>query len=85
MFYFVSVVDLFQPEQHEEGDGGEPTSDPLLERNCAVTVIVNLGHHVGQDLKYFLLRIEEVFKLVTVCFMSTPITRSLAPTSLPVT
>ena len=53
MFYFVSVIDLFQPEQHEEGDGGEPTSDPLLERNCAVTVIVNLGHHVGQDLKYF--------------------------------
>ena len=44
--------DLFQPQQHEEGDGGEAASDPLLERNRAVTVIVNLSHHVGQDLKY---------------------------------
>ena len=42
---------LLEPQQHEEGDGGEAAPDPLLEGHRAVTVIVYLGHHVGQDLK----------------------------------
>ena len=42
---------LLEPQQHEKGDGGEAAPDPLLEGHRAVTVIVYLGHHVGQDLK----------------------------------
>ena len=45
--------DLFKPQQHEEGDGGEAASYPLVERHCAVTVIVYLAHHVGQDLEHY--------------------------------
>ena len=46
--------DLFKPQQDEKGDGCEAASDPLLQRHCAVTVIVNLAHHVGQDLNHFI-------------------------------
>lgn len=38
--------DLFKPQQDEKGDGCEAASYPLLERHCAVTVIVDLAHHV---------------------------------------
>ena len=52
--FVVRSSDLLKPQQHKEGDGGEAASDPLVERHCAVTVIVNLAHHVGQDLEHYL-------------------------------
>ena len=40
-----------EAEQHQEWDGGEAAPLPLLQRDGAVRIVVDLHHHVLQDLQ----------------------------------
>ena len=39
-------------QQDQQRDGGEASSDPLLQGDCSVPVIVYLFHHLFQDLEH---------------------------------
>lgn len=45
------ITHCLHPQEDQQGDGGHAPPDPLLQRDSPIVVVIDLFHHILQDLQ----------------------------------
>jgi hypothetical protein len=67
--FVVKPTHRVEPQQDQEGDGGEAAPLPLLQRHSPVGVVVDLDHHVLQDLSQRRIKVQCDFRKLDVTYI----------------